>query len=240
MAAYSHSGLTSGVALLRLLLRRTNSVTTQEALRSGDDHTSQFPSTRNADLSLNLCVGQLVSAYFASYHTSYPFVHEATFRAQYHHLIPRPDSSSWDLLLQAVIALGAWACAEEQQTGVDEALFRRTKALAHHSSVVECASMTLVTALTLMSNLAQKSNRPNTGWNFLGLAVRMALSLGLHRELADWKISLFEREMRRRVWWGLFIHDSGASTTFGRAILLPPRDLIDVKQVLNIHDEVGI
>jgi transcriptional regulatory protein GAL4 len=81
----------------------------------------------------------------------------------------------------------------------------------------------------------QKRNKPNTGSNYLGLAVRVALSLGLHRELAAWQIGLLEREMRRRVWWGLFIFDSGASCTFGRNILLPEE--VDVKPVFNIPDE---
>jgi transcriptional regulatory protein GAL4 len=81
----------------------------------------------------------------------------------------------------------------------------------------------------------QKRNKPNTGSNYLGLAVRQSLSLGLHRELAGWRIGLLEREMRRRVWWGLFIFDSGASTTFGRHILLPDDD--DVGPVTNIPDE---
>ncbi|PNH45320.1 hypothetical protein VD0004_g2528 [Verticillium dahliae] len=86
------------------------------------------------------------------------------------------------------------------------------------------------------SQLAAKRNKPNTGSNFLGLATRMALSLGLHRELPDWRINKLQREMRRRVWWGLYIFDSGASTTFGRPILLPDTEAMDVRPVLNIHD----
>lgn len=82
----------------------------------------------------------------------------------------------------------------------------------------------------------QKRNKPNTGSNYLGLAVRQCLSLGLHRELAGWKIGLLEREMRRRVYWGCFIFDAGASTTFGRHILLPEDD--DVGPVANIPDEL--
>lgn len=81
----------------------------------------------------------------------------------------------------------------------------------------------------------QKRNKPNTGSNYLGLTVRVAMSLGLHRELPGWQIGLLERETRRRVWWGLFIFDSGAATTFGRLILLP--EDIDVKPVYNIPDE---
>ena len=37
------------------------------------------------------------------------------------------------------------------------------------------------------------------------------------------------------MWWGLFIFDSGASTTFGRHILLPEDD--DVGPVANLPDE---
>ncbi|MCH8153750.1 MAG: fungal specific transcription factor domain-containing protein, partial [Proteobacteria bacterium] len=52
-----------------------------------------------------------------------------------------------------------------------------------------------------------------------------------------WNISHLQREMRRRVWWGLYMFDSGASTTFGRPILLPAGDAMDVKSVLNVNDE---
>jgi transcriptional regulatory protein GAL4 len=34
--------------------------------------------------------------------------------------------------------------------------------------------------------------------------------------------------------------DSGASTTFGRPILLPDKEAMDVKLVLNIPDEVRV
>lgn len=141
------------------------------------------------------------------------------------------------MLLYSILALGAWTLGD-QHADIDEYFYRKASALGQEESVFESASLTMVQALVLLSNFTQKRNKPNTGWNYLGLAVRMALSLGLHRELPEWEISLLQKEMRRRVWWGLFIFDSGASTTFGRAILLPERQLIDVKSVLNIHDEV--
>jgi transcriptional regulatory protein GAL4 len=97
----------------------------------------------------------------------------------------------------------------------------------------------MVQGLLLLSNYAQKRNRPNTGWNYLGLAVRMALSLGLHKEFPNWEITPLQREMRRRVWWGLFIFDSGASITFGRPVLLPESGIMDASTVLNIHEEVS-
>lgn len=183
-------------------------------------------------------MGQFLDAYFANYHVSYPFVHEGTFRAQYNELIPRGDRTSWDMLRYTILALGAWTLGSDR-SDMDEILYQKASSISQGDTIFEMASLTLVQALILLSNFAQKRNKPNTGWNFLGLAVRMALSLGLHRELPEWGISLLQREMRRRVWWGLFIFDSGASTTFGRAILSPPGEMMDVKQVLNIHDLVS-
>ncbi len=179
----------------------------------------------------------LIDAYFSNYHTTYPFLHEATFRAQYSELVKRPEKHSWHMLLNTVLALGAWTTGDEN-SDLDDVFYREASRYSHDHSIFESGSLTLVQALILLSNYVQKRNKPNTGWNYLGLAVRMALSLGFHREFPEWKISLLQREMRRRVWWGLFIFDSDASMTFGRAILLPDKDMVDVNHVLNVPDQV--
>ena len=179
-----------------------------------------------------------IDAYFANYHTSYPFLHEATFRAQYMELVPRPDDRTWNILLHTVLALGAWTVGEGDGH-LDDIFYRKAISYWQDRPIFESANLTIVQALVLLSNYTQKRNKPNTGWNYLGLAVRMGVSLGLHRELPEWNITLLQREMRRRVWWGLFIFDSGASVTFGRAILLPENNMIDVKSVMNLPDEVG-
>jgi transcriptional regulatory protein GAL4 len=178
-----------------------------------------------------------IDAYFQNYHVCYPFVHEATFRAQYYEVVPRPSKRSWDMLYHAILALGAWTMNNDE-IGIEDYLYRRALTLGEQESVFEAASLTSIQALVLLSNLSQKRNSPNTGWNLLGLAVRTALSLALHRELPHWNISLIEREARRRVWWGLYVFDSGASTTFGRSIMLPDEDSMNVHPVLNIDDEV--
>lgn len=119
---------------------------------------------------------------------------------------------------------------------IDYFLERATASLSVEH--LESGSLTLVQAFTLLSNLTQKRNKPNSGFVYLGercrpcslaspidhsslagIAVRMAIGLGLHRELPSWNITSFEREVRRRVWWVVFCFDSGASITFGRPIV---------------------
>ncbi len=178
-----------------------------------------------------------IDAYFQLYHPTYPFLYEPLFRSQFEGKSPRPEGS-WPLLFNSVLALGAWCIGEDESVMND--YFDQKIAQLSEKSIFESGSLASVQALLLLSNYTQKRNRPNTGWNYLGLAVRMALSLGLHKEFPNWKISLLQREMRRRVWWGLFIFDSGASITFGRPVLMPQRSIMDACHVLNIDEEVSL
>lgn len=122
---------------------------------------------------------------------------------------------------------------------MDDLFYNEVSRLCMHNSVFESGNLAIVQALLLLSNYTQKRDRPNTGWNYLGLAVRTALSLGLHKEFPKWEITLLQREIRRRVWWGVYMFDSGASITFGRPILLPELGIMDAHAVLNITDDVS-
>lgn len=89
-----------------------------------------------------------------------------------------------------------------------------------------------------ISNYMQKRNKPNSGYNYTGLSRRIAMGIGLHKEFPTWEASLFEVEMRRRIWHCLYIFDVGAIITFSRPLDFPD-DGIDVELPLNIHDTVS-
>lgn len=208
------------------------------------DESELIPSTRNFDLLGSPFNSQpipvhitdtLVEAYFTYYHTCYPFIHEPTFRAQYLGLSPRPRDDVWEVLQNAVLALGAWCINTE--TGSADLTFYQSARMRLTGNLLETGSLPLVQALTLWSNYVQKRNKPNTAWNYLGLAVRMATGLGLHREFPDWKSLPLKQEMRRRAWWGLYIFDSGSAITFGRPIDLPEIGVTDTRAVMNVEDE---
>ncbi|KFY15564.1 hypothetical protein V492_01905 [Pseudogymnoascus sp. VKM F-4246] len=253
------NGLSDGMAALSIkpegtgYLGSTSSVMPLRALLVGDlgvDSLNQMPANDSAMGTTELTSGFpgpsaplpgysenfFIDAYFQYYHTTYPFLHEQTFRAQYAGQSPRPRGETWPILLNTVLALGAWNVGGEEST-LDDTFYHEVNSHSQDNSVFEVGNLALVQALALLSNYTQKRNKPNTGWNYLGLAVRMALSLGLHKEFPGWKISDLQREMRRRVWWGVYVFDSGASITFGRPVLLPENNIIDANLVLNIHEE---
>lgn len=178
-----------------------------------------------------------IDAYFHLYHCSYPIIHEATFRAQFMEVIPRPYNHAWQVLLFSMAALGAFTTAT-QPTDADIGLFEAAKARLS-IDVLETGNLLLVQALTLISNYLQKRNKPNSGYNYMGLARRIAMGIGLHKEFPTWEASLLAIEMRRRCWYCLYIFDVGGIITFSRPLDFPD-DGIDVELPMNVHDSVSI
>jgi transcriptional regulatory protein GAL4 len=176
-----------------------------------------------------------IDAYFSLYHRSYPILHEATFRAQFMEIIPRPSGSAWQVLLYAVAATGAFTTATQQTEG-DLGLFEAAKA-RFSTDLLETGNLVLVQALILMSNYAQKRDKPNSSYNYNGLARRIAMGIGLHKEFPNWNASLLTLETRRRVWWCVYVFDVGAIITFSRPLDWPDRG-VEAELPLNCHDSV--
>lgn len=98
--------------------------------------------------------------------------------------------------------------------------------------------MVIFQALLLLGNYLQKRDRPNTGYNYLGIAYRVALGLGLHREIGGMAdIPPFALQRRRLLFWTLYCFDSGFSITTGRPIMVAD-SFIDVHKPKNIDDSL--
>ena len=73
-------------------------------------------------------------------------------------------------------------------------------------------------------------------WTLTGLVVRMAQTLGIHRDGSHFNLTPFEIEMRRRLWWQICILDSRASEDHGSDPTII--DLVfDTQMPLNVNDE---
>ncbi|KAL4918384.1 fungal-specific transcription factor domain-containing protein [Aspergillus aurantiobrunneus] len=223
-------GSASGAALLRLTETRPGGgPAAYESDAQDYQHRSSVPFALTSMSQLE----PFVDAYFRLYHCSYPIVHEATFRAQFMEIIPRPAGNAWQVLLFVISALGVFTSAT-QPTEIDCALFDAAKERLS-IDVLETGNLVLVQALTLISNYLQKRNKPNSGYNYMGLARRVAMGIGLHKEFPTWDATLLTLEMRRRVWYCLYIFDIGAMITFSRPLDFPAEG-VDVQLPSNTHD----
>lgn len=248
-ANYGYLGTTSGASHLRTLWMGTgeNAAWDQASRSARRQHlenllrrqslgSSALPFAQTQTFVTQTMANTFVDAYFALYHNTFPILHEPTFRAQYAKLIPRPNKDTWLALANIVAAAGAFISSPASDT-TDIAIFRTAKHFLSMNSL-EAGNLTLVQAFGLSANYLQKRNKPNTGYNYGGLAIRLGIGLGLHKDIVGQKIAPFKQEMRRRVWWALCVLDVGATITYSRPLIWPQRG-VDAPLPLNIHETVS-
>ncbi|KAB2575277.1 Regulatory protein GAL4 [Lasiodiplodia theobromae] len=225
---HGYMGTESGSAALKFLNELSASTPRSSSAGSstGTETDTLAALTRPPELT------RLLDDYFAHYHPAYPILHEPTFRAQISGAVAKPRDGSWPLLYHIVLAIGSFVGA----SGSGREDIQLYQAARSHltAAILEKGSLPLVQSLTLMGNYLQKRNKPNAGFNTLGVAVNMALAIGLHREFHPSRTTPFVMELRRRTWWTLFVFESGARLTLGR----PPVTLTGVTVGLptNMHD----
>ncbi|KAL4808291.1 fungal-specific transcription factor domain-containing protein [Aspergillus unguis] len=174
----------------------------------------------------------LVDAYFLWYNRSYPILHENTFREKYRNRQQIHARSSWQLIFPLVLAIGHWVSTGGSE--LSQCSYYMTARSRMSMRMLESGSLTAVQAFLLMGNYLQKRDRPNTGYNYIGIAYRMALGLGLHREPPGGFETLVN-ERRRAVWWVVYCFDSGFSLTTGRPVMASD-SFIETRLPQNIDD----
>lgn len=91
-------------------------------------------------------------------------------------------------------------------------------------------------AFVLFNACLRGGEDTRTSWTLVGLAVRIAQSLGLHRDGSHFPITAFETEIRRRLWYEICILDFRTAEDHG----CDPGVLsisYDTKMPLNINDD---
>ncbi|KAH0276354.1 hypothetical protein KCU91_g3908, partial [Aureobasidium melanogenum] len=93
-------------------------------------------------------------------------------------------------------------------------------------------------ALTLFLVAQRARLDPQTMWQLTGVAIRSAQQLGYHREkaLRSSSVSVFQAELRRRLWWELTLLESFAAKQCGVMSMISFRSLWDTDRPLNIND----
>jgi transcriptional regulatory protein GAL4 len=97
-------------------------------------------------------IGRLVDAYFLCYNSSYPILHELTFRGKYEIRCQIHESSSWHTIFYAVLAIGSWILGVETEP---KAYDFYAAARSHMSlRMLEVGNLLTVQAFLLMVRLA--------------------------------------------------------------------------------------
>ena len=193
-------------------------------------------------------VDKLISAYLNAKFMSIPFIHPGQFRRQYDKFWADPASTSmcWISILFSIMSCGikialvktiSLSSGPESQ---DALLYMDMAAKCLVTGQYLKGSPHSVEALLthVHSRYIHGQDSDATLWTMLGTVVRMAQRHGYHREAhkVSAKITPFETEMRRRVWFTIMSFDLLWSIQQG----MPPmihEDTCDTALPLNLADE---
>ncbi|CAG9983791.1 unnamed protein product [Clonostachys byssicola] len=193
---------------------------------------------------------RFVDLFWTNMHSLYPFLHWPSFHDRYLTLwspqvnlqaygatdsLDGPvnvyystiDDGLFHCMLNVVLALGVLhdtGIRQQERDEISETFFKRAKTLLDLDAL-ESGSVALVQVLLLMGQYLQTRDITTSCWNIVGMAIRVAQGMGLHREPEDWDQNgsssyrasdQLEEEMRRRAWAGCALLDRILSLTYGR------------------------
>ncbi|KAJ5448531.1 hypothetical protein N7445_003352, partial [Penicillium cf. griseofulvum] len=98
-------------------------------------------------------------------------------------------------------------------------------ALRFLPDIHEEGSILFVEVLCYVAYYMQNLNRRDAAFLYIGLALRMAISLGLHQEVSDPLITEEDRNRRRRAWWSVYSLDRLLSVKSGNPITIHDEDI---------------
>ncbi|KFY76560.1 hypothetical protein V499_03851 [Pseudogymnoascus sp. VKM F-103] len=91
----------------------------------------------------------------------------------------------------------------------------------------EDGDITSIQALLLVTVFMLTVAKRNAAWAYLGMAIRSAYALGLHRKRSDFSFTAPEQRVRRNVWRSLYVMDCFLSAMLGRPNGIHCRDATD-------------
>ncbi|KAF7966216.1 hypothetical protein HWV62_39477, partial [Athelia sp. TMB] len=197
---------------------------------------------------------RLLDLYFTYVHPAFPVVHKGHFWAEFNarkHSPPlsnpaspasgssppssahtQPASPVPRVLLLAMLALGARFTTKnvepppakgEMWTG-GKKYFDDARAILN--TIVHESRPSTCQALLLLGHREFGLGSMEQGWLYFGLAIRMALDLGLNRNSDKWQYRgapLFgasEKQMRKQIWFGCVIADEYSAVYMGRPVYI--------------------
>lgn len=110
------------------------------------------------------------------------------------------------------VCLERWG--EDRNTLLERYSFGLEQALAR-ANFLYCDEIVILQAFVVYLILLRRNDAARKIWTLTGLVVRIAQTLGVHRDGSHFKLPPFEIEMRRRLWWQVCILDARSSEDHG-------------------------
>ncbi|KAI9727227.1 MAG: hypothetical protein M1834_008487 [Cirrosporium novae-zelandiae] len=154
-----------------------------------------------------------------------------------HNLSKGMEALMFAIYLSAISSLSSQDC--ESMIGDKSVLVAKyrfaTKQALNNASFLRSSDLTTLQAFVLYLLSMRGYYDPGSLWILTGTAVRIGRRTGIHRDGASFGLSIFETEMRRRLWWQIISLDNIAGQLSGTGTPVSPRSW-DTKPPLNVND----
>ncbi|KFZ17080.1 hypothetical protein V502_04762 [Pseudogymnoascus sp. VKM F-4520 (FW-2644)] len=175
----------------------------------------------------------LMECFWDNIQPIFPILHRPSIQRSYSLLCqPREADIGRDVLerhllqatLNIIFALGYQYDNQlpfEQRTAAADEFYQRSRTFISLDAI-DIPTQSHVQLFLLTAIYLHSTAYANRCWDMVGAGLRLAQSLGLHREdtFLNSNESQLKREMRRRIWYCCVILDKMTATTFGRPVTL--------------------
>ena len=128
-------------------------------------------------------------------------LHQPSFMYNYErHGSYRNTSSLWDSLVNAVAAVGAIFSSSTEDWKKSETYIDRAISVIQHNHL-DIANLRIAQIYIIIAHHSQASNNLNRLWFSIGMAIRIAQSLGLHLKSSRAKENCIISECKKRAWY---------------------------------------
>jgi hypothetical protein len=103
------------------------------------------------------------------------------------------------------------------------------------AGLLDTQELVVLQAFVLMLICCQSLEDSQTLWTMIGVAIRIAEAMGLHRDGEIFGLTPMETELRRRLWWQIYLLDQRTAERQGFSSKITEH-LFDTELPLNIND----
>ncbi|KAF7892931.1 uncharacterized protein EAF02_000469 [Botrytis sinoallii] len=184
----------------------------------------------------------LVQSFFEHVHPDFMLFRRRSFEQRYESTWSQLGNQvqdfepGWLCSVLMVLVLGAQIIEPQDDLYLQMIHNYKVWAQSRVSQLQYTSTLVNIQALLLLHMYLHNISERNAAWTMLGAVLRMAMTLGMHREGGNKNLDPGEIEVRRRVWWTIYVLEQNSCTILGRpssirdrevTIKYPNEDLLD-------------
>lgn len=110
-------------------------------------------------------------------------------------------------------------------------------AMQYQPAIQESLSISSIEALMLLAMYNLQSSASSSVWYMMGLAMRISVDFGLHREAQYRRLRPYEAQRRRRLFWSVYLNERSVAWSLGRPFSIGDEE-IDAEPPADIDDSL--